>query len=249
MESKGDTKRVEFPPADPEVVPVTIVRPEPRLFGVAPPGLVLAIAALSLLLAIFLFASGRPLVGLLVVALAAVFGALYLGLARRHQDGPVARVTVDAADHARDRAGYAWVSLSTWSRAGREVVRVRNEQRRVRSELADRVRELGEAVLRDDDDRAAELKAEARGLEDELERRERELQSELVRARERVSGERVAIQPTQALAVEDVQALGSGAVAGERPEDVREPGDADHVGLDPEREDGDEGRADPGGAR
>ena len=131
-------------------------------------------------------------------------------------------------------------SISTWSRASRDVVQLRREQFTLRRERDAKIRELGQSVF-EDDGRADELKAAAKELDDRFAANERELARTVAGARRRVRRERATIAPTEVIAPD-----ASGALAGERPEDEGEPVDADHVGLDAEHEDGDESGAEPG---
>ena len=124
---------------------------------------------------------------------------LFVETARRLPDGRLARTALDLTDRARGRAGFVWVSLSSWSNAGRETVRLRSLQRRLRREQTALIAELGKEVYRGDDTRAEELKAEARALGERVEECSVQLHSALEAARTRVGRERMGIQPTQAL--------------------------------------------------
>ena len=149
-------------------------------------------------------------------------------------------MSLSTAERVRDEAGVAAQSLSTWSRAGREVVQLRRDQFTLRRERDAKIRELGQSVF-EGDGRADELLAAAKELDERLSANERELARTVAGARRRVRRERATIAPTEVLAPEE-----SGALTGERPEDEGEPVDADHVGLDGQSEDGDERGAEPG---
>ena len=67
----------------------------------------------------------------------------FLAGARRWPESPLARIGVSAADRVRDEAGVAVESISTWSRAGRDVARLRKEQFQLRRERDAKIRQLG----------------------------------------------------------------------------------------------------------
>lgn len=225
------------------VAPIDVEHAEPRYFGLGPPVFVLAVAAGFLILGLVLLAVGSVAFGVLAIVVAAGLFPTFLAGARRWPHHPLARAGLSTADRARDEASVAVESISTWSRAGRDVVRVRKEQFALRRERDAKIRELGVAVYEDDGGRVSELKAAAKELDERIERNERELQRTIAAARRRVRKGRAAVASTEVIKPDDP---GSGALAGERPEDEREPVDADHIGLDAEHEDGGEGSAEPG---
>lgn len=223
-------------------VPVKVQEAEPEYFGLGAPALVFGVAVLLLVLAILLLALGNWLVGLLLLIAAFLLLPAFLAGVRRWPDSAIAQLSLRTADRARDEASVAAETISTWSRAGREVVRRRREQFQLRRELDDKLRELGRSVL-DADGATPALTAEARALDDRLHASEQELAETLEAARRRVRSERAAIASTEVLRADDEA---SRALAGETPEDEGEPVDADDVGLDAEGEDGREGGAEPG---
>jgi hypothetical protein len=174
-------------------------RLERHLFGVAPPRLLLALIFVVLAFAVFCLAGGHLLVGVVLLALALGLGAVLVSTARLIE-GRLGRVVVGVREETRGRAGFAWVSLTSWSAAGREAVRLRALQLRLRREQSDLIRALGEAVYTDDEEHAAALKLAARERGDRIDACASELQLALESARARVSNERAAIQPTRVLA-------------------------------------------------
>jgi hypothetical protein len=222
--------------------PIDLHVAEPRYFGLGPPVFVFSVALVLLVLGIVLIVVGHFGVGALVILLSVCLLPTFFAGARRWPDNRLSRVSISTADRLRDEAGVAAESLSTWSRASREVVQLRREQFTLRRERDAKIRELGQSVF-DDDGRADELKAAAKELDDRFAANERELARTVAGARRRVRRERATIAPTEVIAPD-----ASGALAGERPDDEGEPVDADHVGLDAEREDGDESSAEPGSA-
>jgi hypothetical protein len=91
------------------------------------------------------------------------------------------------------------------------VVRLRSRQRRLRREQRALIRSLGDAVYGEQRRRAAELKAQAREREEQIDECARELLAALEVARERVSRERLAIQPTEVASGARAEALRNAA--------------------------------------
>jgi hypothetical protein len=179
-------------------VPIDVQHAEPRFFGLAPPVFVFAAGLLLLVLGISLLVAGAFAVGVIAIVVACCLLPTFLAGARRWPDTRIAQVGVSTADRVRDEAGVAAESITTWSRASREIARLRREQFRLRRERDTKVRELGVAV-HGDDPRADELKAEARELERRLEENERQLQKTIAGARRRVRKERAAVVSTEVL--------------------------------------------------
>lgn len=181
-------------------VPWPTVVHERHVFGLAPPAVVFTIAVVGFAAAAFLLASGHLLLGAVLLVVAAWFGAFFVSLARRTPESRFARVMVDVGNTARGWAWYAWVSVSSWSSASRQAVWLRTTQRRLRHEQSGLIRSLGDAVYRDDEGRAENLKAEAQALGKRIEKCERELRLVLDAARSRRGRERSAISATEVLA-------------------------------------------------
>jgi hypothetical protein len=120
----------------------------------------------------------------------------FLAGARRWPDTPFARVGVSTAERVRDEADVAVASISTWSRAGRELVRLRKEQFQLRRERDAAIRELGLSVY-SEDGRADELKASAKDLDERIAANEREQQRTVAGARRRVRKGRAAVVSTE----------------------------------------------------
>lgn len=236
-------RRTSELPADETVrgFPIDVHHAEPRWFGLEPPALVLGVIAVLLVLGIVLLLTGN-LVGVVAIVLAACLLPSFLAGARRWPDSPFARAGVSTAERVRDEADVAVASISTWSRAGRDVVRLRKEQFQLRRDRDAKIRELGVSVY-EEDGRADELKAEAKELDERIEANERELQKTVAGARGHVRRERASVVGTEILTPEE-----SSALTGQGEQHERQPVDPDHVGLDPEHEDGGERGAEPGGA-
>jgi len=201
---------------------------------------VFSIALALLVLGIVLIVLGYVGVGALSILLSVCLLPTFFADARRWPDSRLSSVSLTTAERVRDGAGFAAQSLSAWSRASREVVQLRRDQFTLRRERDAKIRELGQSVF-DGDGRADELLAAAKELDERLAAHERELARTVAGARRRVSRARATIAPTEVLQRKEL-----GALAGQRPEDEREPVDADHVGLDRQGENGDERRTEPG---
>lgn len=218
-------------PADETVraFPLDVQHAEPTWFGLEPPLLVLGIAAVLLTLGIVLLAIGSLALGVIAIVLAACLLPSFLAGARRWPDTPFARAGVSTADRVRNEADVAVASISTWSQAGRDVVRLRKEQFQLRRERDAKIRELGQSVF-DGDGRADELKAAAKELDDRIGETERELERTVSSARRRVRKGRAAVVATEVIKPE-----GAGAVE----EDAAEPAPGEGRGADPVDAEGD----------
>jgi hypothetical protein len=194
-----DDLPVEEPGA---AVPVTVREAEPQYFGLGAPALVFAVAVVLLVLAVLLLALGNWVAGLLLLAASFLLLPAFLAGVRRWPESAVAQLSLRTADRARDEASVAAEAISTWSRAGREVVRRRKEQFGLRRELDDKLRELGRSVL-DADGATPALTAEARELDERLRASEQELAETLASARRHVRSERAAISSTEVLKGDD----------------------------------------------
>lgn len=232
-------RRTDAAPA-PRDVPVDFQHAQPRYFGLGPPIFVFVVSAVLFLVGIVLLLAGSVAFGVLAIVIALGLLPTFVAGARRWPDTPIARIGVSTADRVRDEAGVAVESISAWSRAGRDVARLRKEQFRLRRERDALIRDLGQSVF-DEDGRADELKASAKELDERIERNERALQRAIASARRRTRKGRAAVAATEVIKPGD----DSGPLAGEGVEDEREPVDADDVGLDGEQEDGGERGAEP----
>lgn len=214
--------------------PVTVQAAEPQYFGLGAPVFVFTVAAVLLVLAVVLLVTGNLLPGLLLLVAAFLLLPAFLAGARRWPESRIAQLSVRAADRARDEATVAAEAVSTWSRAGREVVRLRHEQFRLRRARDEKLRELGRSVLEADGETPA-LAAEARTLDERLRTTESTLEETLAGARRQVRSERAAIVATEVIRPDEV-AEGGEAAAGDP--DEADGFDAD--GTAPVGTDGDE---------
>lgn len=188
--------------ADRRDVPIDVQHAEPRYFGLGPPILVFVVALVLFAVGVVLLVRGSILFGALAVVLAVCLLPTFLAGARRWPDTSIARAGLSTADRLRDEAGAAAESISAWSRAGREVARVRKEQFALRRERDAKIRELGVSVY-EEDGRADELKAEAKELDARLEQSDRELQRAIAAARRKTRKGRAAVVSTEILKPEE----------------------------------------------
>jgi hypothetical protein len=167
-------------------------RTEPHWFGVAPPHLLLGVAAAAFVAAIVLFAIGAWPFGLILLGLAALMLAAFLEVARRRPDSGVTRASVDA----RERARTSWETLRARQAASAEVRRIQNGLHQLESERRTALYDLGAAVYGHDE--AAE--ADVRARLEELDKREASLRGEqadvLAAAEERVRKAKLPVEET-----------------------------------------------------
>ncbi len=201
-------RRTDAPPVTEREIPIEVQHAEPRYFGLGTPVFILGAAGVLLVLGIVLIVTGPLLAGLVALAVAVCLLPAFLAGARRWPETRVAQMGVSTADRVRDEAGVAGESISAWSRAGRNVVRLRREQFRLRRERDAKVRELGTSFY-SDDGRADGLKAAAKALDGRMAANERELQRTVAGARRQSRKGRATVVPTEVInpeTVEDVTA-------------------------------------------
>jgi hypothetical protein len=191
-------RRTKAPPLDPRDYPIDVQHAKPRYFGVGPPVLVFALGVGLIVLGVVLLVLGSAVFGVVAIVLALCLLPTFLAGARRWPDNPVARAGISTANRVRDEAGVAATLVSTWSRAGRDTVRLRNERFRWRRERDAKIRQLGVSVY-ENDGRADELKAAAQELDERIAANERELQRTIAGARRRVRKGRAAVAATEVI--------------------------------------------------
>jgi hypothetical protein len=160
------TRRLELPD-ETGPVPVSLVRVEPRWFGVPPPLLLLGLSVFSFALSSVLFAGGSWAFGLILLGLTALFTAAFLEIARRRPS--------DALIGARSWAGWRLELLVARSSAVAKAQRLRGDQAVIEAERRAALLRLGEAVQSEDE--AAAVAARERLAH--LDRAEKALHSSL----------------------------------------------------------------------
>jgi hypothetical protein len=188
----GSTVPAHVPPGEIGPVPVALQRSEPHWFGVAPPQLLLAIAAVALVLAVIFFAVGHWPYGLILLGVGALLLAAFLEAARRRPDSSVTRASVDA----RERARSSWQTLLARQAAATEARRIQNALLLLDSDRRGALQELGAAVHARD----ATAETGARARLEELDGRETALHTQLAEtlgtADERIRRARLPVQET-----------------------------------------------------
>jgi hypothetical protein len=183
-------------------VPIDVQYAEPHFFGLAPPVFVFSAAVALFLLGVILLFTGPFAVGVIAIVVALCLVPTFLAGARRWPDTRLAQVGVSAADRVRGEAGVAAESITTWSRASRDVARLRKEQFGLRRERDAKVRELGVAV-HSEDPRADEIKAAARELDERIAENDRRLEQTIAGARRRVRKGRESVVSTEVIEPEE----------------------------------------------
>jgi hypothetical protein len=198
-------RRTDLPVPEPREEPIDVQHADPRYFGLGSPVFVFGVMLVLLVVGIVLIVLGKLAAGLVSIILAACLLPTFLAGARRWPETRLARAGVSTAGRVRDEADVAVDSISTWSKAGRDVVRLRKEQFRLRRERDAKIRELGVSVFQEDG-RADELKASAQELEDRRLRNEREQQRVIASARRGTRKGRAAVVATEVIQPEQENA-------------------------------------------
>jgi hypothetical protein len=140
----------------------------PRYFGVTPHGLAAVVAAFAFGAGTVLLGSGYIVAGVLLLVAAALLATIYAEQARRRRDSAFDRIAATAVDHTRALAGFTGSSVRAWSRAGRELARLRLEANRRAKERRQLQYALGAAAYTGDDAETERLRAELRAVDDRL---------------------------------------------------------------------------------
>jgi ABC-type phosphate transport system auxiliary subunit len=157
------------------------------------------LGGLALPVAVILLAAGALVDGFILLGLATALLVLCLVGLRREPHMPAARLILQALDRLRSLAALTVVTVRASVGAAVNLLRIRHRRRQLDSELDDRMAPLGEAVYREDQQRAQALKRQAAELEHELDEAQREATSVIGHARREIEQERAALEPTQAL--------------------------------------------------
>jgi len=139
--------------------PPSYERVHRRVFGLAPGGLVAAAALLTLAAAVVGFAAGDVVVGVLLLLASLLLALVFVEQARRHRASAFERIAAAAVDHTRALAGFTGSTAGTWTRAGRDVARLRVEAHRLARERSQLQYALGGAAYDEDAGRIEALRA------------------------------------------------------------------------------------------
>lgn len=178
---------------------ISYTQPEPRLFGVLLPTPTFVLACVVLLGSIISFATGSVVLGVMLLAFSAALFVLFYGAAERDPEGRIARGAVDGVERVRGWFRFGRESATAWSGAGRRVVQIKRELRRLRAERRDAQLALGCAAFMQDEAGIASNLARMHQIDDRIGELEREAADVVERARARVDDERLTVTPTQHL--------------------------------------------------
>jgi hypothetical protein len=170
---------------------------QPRLFGWIPPLGLLGAGAAVFLAAVVLLATAQWVVASVLFVLGLVLLGLYLVAARHVPATTVGRRAVGGIWRARDELRFAGSSARAWSSAGRQVLSLQRELRRLARERDAVQHALGGAVHRDDKKDAAELRKRMTELEAQMAECAGRIHETRSEAEERVSRARVPLQSTE----------------------------------------------------
>src|SRR5918992_875659 len=121
----GETTPIDLPPSEPAQTPIRYMHPEPRLYGVAPPGVAMVVSAALAIIAVGLLIAGSWLLALLVLVIAMLLFVPAVMTARHAQDSVVSQRVVAATDELRGWIGFVGGTAGAWSTAGRAALRAR----------------------------------------------------------------------------------------------------------------------------
>jgi hypothetical protein len=180
----------------------------PRYYGVLSPGPAFVLTVGFVVASVVALIAGSVVATILLLALAVAAFVFFYGAARRNPGDPAARRFFASGHHLRGWATFARVSTSAWTRALRDVVRLRGEARSLRREREPILRSLGEAAYYEDEPRVQALRDRLRQIDDELAKRDEERAEVVAAARHHVDEERELAQSTERLSVDDIASGG-----------------------------------------
>jgi hypothetical protein len=189
MDRDREWEVVETPPS------YEVVRP--HYFGLTPRGLVVALAALTFVVSLYALATGSVAVGVLLLVAAVLLTALYVEQARRRRESSLDRVAAAAVDHTRALAGFTGGSVRAWTRAGREVTRLRLQAHGLARERSQLQYALGGACFEGDDAQVANLRDQMRLCTERIEACAVDARAVVERAKSRTSSDRASLARTE----------------------------------------------------
>lgn len=172
----------ELPPPETGEVPI-------HRFGTPPPNALLWFAVAVLAVAVVLLVRGSWVAGAVLLAVAAALAAGYAGRGR----GPEAS---RALTRVRARSRAVVETVAAQAQAQREQLALRLELQRLVGARGERLRALGEAVYREDEEGTETARAALRELDDRIVAKEAEMTQIAQRAQERVGQARLETQST-----------------------------------------------------
>jgi signal transduction histidine kinase len=191
-----DTRVEQVPPHETTAAPATVSVAQPHYFGVTPPMLLFGTATATLAIAVALAILAHWVAALVLAALSLLLLALFVGVARRRPDTPLARASATAADRLRERTAWMLETISVRSTSARELGRLRAQLRALAAQRETRLHELGAAVYAGDEQATQVLTDELRRLDEAAQGKEAEMQAVAEAADERIRRARLRVQPT-----------------------------------------------------
>jgi len=193
----AETAVQEIPEQETGPVPIEVMTAEPRFFGVTPPAAVLALAAVSLALAVALLVTGHVILGVVLLVVAVLLGLVFASLVRHLPDTPVARLSLGAMSAVRARAGFAVEAVTVHSSARVALFRQRRELVELFGLRTDAARALGEAVYAGDKEATKTARARMKELAGLIAAKEEEMEQTAAGAMERIQHAQLQVQPTE----------------------------------------------------
>jgi hypothetical protein len=193
----GETAVQELPPDETGPVPVDISTVTPRFFGVTPPSAVLALAAACLAGGIAILATDHAIAGGALLGVAFALSILFVSLARRLSETAVARLSSEALQVLRQRAGFAVESVAAHSTSRVELFKQRRDLADLLAQRAECARVLGEAVYAGDEEGTDSARAQMAELDGLISAKEEEMEQTAAGAMERIQRAQLQVQPTQ----------------------------------------------------
>jgi hypothetical protein len=201
--NENETQSFEAPPA--VETPATWAEAKPRYFGATPHGLAAVLAAFAFGAGIVLLVSGDVLAGVLLVVGAVLLAAFYAERARHRRDTAFDRIAAATADRTRALAGFTGSSVRAWTRAGRELTRLRLEANRRAKERTQLQYALGGAVHAGDDAETERLRAELQSADERIAACVAEANEVVERMRATRAQDRLAVVATEVRQPDDTQ--------------------------------------------
>jgi hypothetical protein len=203
----GDTVVQEVPATEDGPTPVEPHISERRYFGVPPAGVLLGLAAVGLIAAIGLLASGLWPWALIALGLSLFLLTGFISAERQgpREEGRASRTFSSVRSHA----GVAKETIAAQGSARIELARLRRDASGLARQRSERARELGEAVYASNTTATEELKERMKEIDDELAAKEAQMATVTIDAQERIGRAKLQVQPTQ--------------VVGETPDEPPEP--------------------------
>jgi hypothetical protein len=172
---------------------------QPRLFGWIPPLWLLGGGGTLFLAAVALLATAHWVLAPILLVLALALLGLYVVAASHLPQSETARRAVGGVWRARDGVRFAGSSARAWTGAGRQVLVLQRELRRMGRERDAVQHELGAAVYRGDEAATEELRGRMQELDARMSACAEKILAARTEAEERVSRARLTLSSTEIL--------------------------------------------------